>query len=533
MMKIIVFFLMALATLCSAQTIKKLDENVDLPVFDLRGIETIEIDKSKKMSPDFGSTISDDFLKPSFPAESLELRNFINPIKDNISLIDSISHLNGKFNAGVGIYVFPTADILFTNPFNGGTFEWFAYANNQMEYVRNSGKSDIGAGLNLSLFNNNNGSFLPGAEIKFHGNYDLSSYRLYGSMNSSVKKRILNGGNVSIDMNNFMNDYFTFAVSLENDFNSFKDENYSDNFVKINAYGKLALSGFNLACDVTLKKQFLHGTNNEQLRNGYLGISPRIGLNISELFKVNFGINYSQYYDNVYFTPFASVAVKMDNSISLFGEFNPHAELVNSKFFIKSNPYVNPASLEGAYIRYDNALKIAVKYEYDKYFQLNGGIKMLSSSELPYYANSNLSGQFDVVYDDARIFTAFADMLFYGGPLGYLYGDVELSLSNDTAGYSIPYQPAVKSSIYYGYSFSKIKTDAEVNINYYSAVYTDLPNKKKLSDNINLGMKMVYHYKPRFLFTVEFSNLLLKDNYKWANYKEMPFNINGGVTLLW
>jgi len=173
------------------------------------------------------------------------------------------------------------------------------------------------------------------------------------------------------------------------------------------------------------------------------------------------------------------------------------------------------------------------QYEFEKYFQVTGGFKLLASSEMPYCKNSNTSGKFDVASDDGRILTGYIDMIFHMGPMGYFYGNVDFNASDDTAGYNIPYIPATSASLIYGYNFYAIKLNSELKLNYTSAVYTDIPNFIKLGDNVDLGIKFQYQYKPMFLFTLEFSNLLIHDNYRWAGYKEIPFNITAGISLIW
>jgi hypothetical protein len=533
MMKYILMFVVIIPIICFAQDDKKQDQNAEMPDFIITGTEAVSVEKVQKMEPDFGSAISEEFLKPMFSAEQLELRNFVNPIKENISLKDSVQYMDGRFNAGIGSLSMPKADILVTAPFNGGIFEWFAKTDNRMAYVSNSDRYSLSGGLNLSLFTKNDSAFLPGTEVKFHGIYDLSSYKFYGSNVDPALRRSLNGGDVSLKINNYLNDYFVFAASIDNEFNSLQNENFSENFLKVKGYGKLSLSDFNISCDFILKNQFL--TNNTLGVSGYsfVGIAPRMGLNISGTLNVDFGFNYSQSKVNNYFTPFVSAALKLDKTISFYGEYSPHADLLGASYFLHQNPYINSLTLYNAYVRYDNSIKLAVKYEYEKYFQINGGFKVLSSSEMPYYKSSIVSGKFDVAFDDARILSAFGDFLFHMGPLGYFYGNVEFSATDDTAGYSLPYVPVTSASLIYGYNFSNIKLNSEIKLNYASGVYTDIPNLTKLNNNLDLGIKFAYQFKPMFIFTLEFSNLLFQDNYKWAAYKEMPFNVTAGISFIW
>ena len=118
MMKLLLIFFLV-PFICFPQDENKQDQNVELPEFVITGTEAVSIEKAKKIEPDFGSTISQDFLKPAFPAEQLPIREFVNPIKENINLKDSVHYLNGRFNAGLGSLSIPRADILVTNPFYG------------------------------------------------------------------------------------------------------------------------------------------------------------------------------------------------------------------------------------------------------------------------------------------------------------------------------------------------------------------------------------------------------------------------------
>jgi hypothetical protein len=528
----ITYFIL-ITSISFAQDEKKTDQNVELPDFVITGNESVSVEKAKKLEPDFGYTISDEFLKPSLSPEQLELKTFVNPIKENISLTDSVHFRNGRFNAGLGSVFWPKADILVTAPFNGGIFEWFAMTGLQRAYINNSDRFDLGGGLNLSFFNKNDWTFLPGTEIKLHGNYALNSYKFYGSLINPNVRRTLNGGNLSVDLNNYHDDYFIFAASVQNEFNSLKDENFSEDFLQFKGFGKLTLASFNLKFDVVFKKQFLTNNTFNTSRHAFGGIAPKIGLNISKVFKLELGLNYSRTLGNVFLTPFMSAAVKINEQLSFFGVFDPHADLFSASSFLHKNPYLNSTPLNGAYVRYNNSIKIAAKYEYEKFFQVNGGIEILSSSEMPYYKSSTVSGKFDIANDDARIFSLFTDMLFHMGPFGYFYGDIELNSSNDTAGNSLPYTPAGEASLIYGYNFINLNLKSEIILNYNSGVFTSIPNSTKLGNNVDLGLKFTYQYKPMFLFTLEFSNLLLKDNYKWLAYKEMPFNVTAGISFIW
>jgi hypothetical protein len=527
----IVMSLFALSVLCFSQENKKQTSGVELPDFVITGNEKVSVENAKKPEPDFVSTLSEEFLKPVFSSEQLEIKEFVNPIKENISLKDSVHFVKGRFNAGIGLYNLPTVGFLYTNPFSGGIFEGYASALNRRAFVSNSDRNKLNGGVNLSLFSSNDASFLPGTELKLHGNIDLNSYKFYAAPDPTTR-RSFTQVDVSVKADNFLNDYFVFAAQASNEYSGLKNENYRENLFSFQGYAKLRLENIYVSSDVLIKKQFLNNDSLSGLSYGFFGITPKIGLLISDAVKFEFGINYANSLSQSYFTPYVSIALKLDNSLSLFGEYSPHSELITSSWFLKKNPWFNTGSFVNALVNYDGSFKFAIKYEYEKYYQINAGVKITSSSALPYFTDSSVPGRFDVAFQDASIFNGFADILFYTGPNGYLYGSADLTVSSDTLKLRIPYIPWSCASLAYGYRFTKLKLDTEVKMNYTSNVFTDLMNLSKLNSNIDLGLKFSYQYRPKFFITLELSNLLFHQNYTWRGYKEIPFNITAGLNII-
>jgi hypothetical protein len=531
MIKKIAILFFSLSVLCFSQDDKKQSSGVELPDFVITGNEKVSVEKAKKPDPDFVSTLSEEFFKPVFSSEQLEIKEFINPIKENISLKDSVHFLKGRFSAGLGFYDLPTLDFLYTNPYNGGIFEGYASSLNRRAYVSNSDRYELNGGLNLSLFNKNDASFLPGTELKFHGGLDLNSYKFYAAPDPTTR-RSFTRADVSVKADNFLNDYFVFAAEAGNEYSSLKNENYTENLISINGFAKLRVSNFYLSGDIIIRKQFISNDSLSGMSFGFIGLIPKIGLILSDAFKAEFGFNYSNAMGQSFFTPNASIALKLDNSLSLLGEFVPHSEFISSSWFLKKNPWFNSRSYMNAVVNYSGLFKFAVKYEYEKYFQINCGVKRSSSTDLPYFINSSIPGRFDVAFQDASIMTVFADLLFYTGPNGYFYGSTSVTVSSDTLKLRVPYVPWSDASLAYGYRFAKYNLDTEIKLNYISDVYTDLLNNSKLNSNIDLGLKFSYQYRPKFFITLELSNMLFHQNYTWQGYQEMPFNITAGLNII-
>ena len=146
----ILFFVIHIVVL--AQDSKKTNSNVELPDFVITGKEVISVEQAKKIAPDFISTLSDQFIKPVYSPEELELKEFPNPLKNNLNLFDSLNYFNGLLEAGIGSYYLPTAKFTYSNPFTGGLFEGRLGALNQRAYVKNSEKYSFKWRCNTLLF---------------------------------------------------------------------------------------------------------------------------------------------------------------------------------------------------------------------------------------------------------------------------------------------------------------------------------------------------------------------------------------------
>ncbi len=88
----------------------------------------------------------------------------------------------------------------------------------------------MGGGGNLTFFVDDNSSFLPGSKIKFHGDYQSTTFKYFAV--SLPLKRSLGQGSVGLNFENFANKYFNFAFSVYDDPNILSDETYSENNLK-------------------------------------------------------------------------------------------------------------------------------------------------------------------------------------------------------------------------------------------------------------------------------------------------------------
>ena len=90
-----------------AQDDKTKNPNVELPDFVITGKSQLNIKKVDKIKPDFVSSINEDFIKPSYSPEELEIGDFSNPLKSDMNFLNDVSFYKGNIAAGYRIIYYP------------------------------------------------------------------------------------------------------------------------------------------------------------------------------------------------------------------------------------------------------------------------------------------------------------------------------------------------------------------------------------------------------------------------------------------
>jgi hypothetical protein len=531
--KLIVFFILSFTVAFAQQK----NPNVELPDFIITGADVAAVKGANKIVPEFISTISEQFFKPVYSPEALEVGDLSSPLKNELSTFDSLNYHSGNLEFGAGIYTLPVASLSYLFPIDNFFVETRLKGENHLAHEPNSGRYSISGGLNVLYTTDNNSEVFPGTQFRLMGNFGSESYKLYAA--STPLRRTLNQGDFSFGISNQMSRYFNFDLRVIDNLSSISsinEENYNENVFGFQGYAKAFFSIFNIGIQTEYKKQSLKIDKPVNVVpnfnvDDFFSVRPTAGMNISNTLRVSGGISYSKSGDNIYTAPFAALAFKINNYFSLFGEYSPYAEFITSSNLLKSNRYYDPQNFYNFFFKKKNSFTAAVKYEYDKYYQVNAGIKYFTSSNYPFLQDSSATGSFFLAKAGANSFTIFADLLFHMGPFGVFYGNVELN-ETKSAGLFIPYHPRFKTSLFYGYDFDfGLKT--EVSLTYASESYVDISNIMKLSDYFDLGLKFSYAIVQDFYFTVKISNLLNNDIYFWKGYKEPPLDLVAGFRYMW
>lgn len=503
---------------------------VELPDFVITGKYQSSVQAAKKLPPDFVSTISEDFLKPSYSPEEMDIKNIENPIEKDLKLLDSLNFLQGKIDVGVGLYSIPVAALSYAYLFEDGIIETHFGGEYQRAYVDQSSRYGLNGGAKVQYLLWKNSGFLSNSRMTLNGDYFSKTFKFFGS-STPDEKRSLNSGFINLSLDNYSNDNFNYLFKASDTSLTISEEKFSENIFNLHAYTKFIVSHFNLGIDLNYQNQ----TKTDSIGDGgesFLYIRPKLELRVSEFAKVAFGFTYENSGNENFTSPYAALAMTLDRNISFFAEYHPQAEFISIGSLLKNNEYFNPQNYNRIFFEKSSAINISLKYEYERYFQIDGGVKYYSSSNNPYFLLSQLNKKYELGFTEAKYFSGFVDFIFHPGPFGMFYGSAEVLSLKDTANNFIPFIPSLKINFAYGYDFDFGLT-GELNLDYYSNRYTDINNLTQIDDYINLKLKLSYLFEHNLFFTLSFENLLDSQNYRWANYLERPFDITAGIRYTW
>ena len=505
--------------------------NVELPDFVITGSDVVTLQKGKKIDPDAIPILNEQFLKPNYSPEELALQELSDPVRNQFSLTDSLNYFTGKLEAGAGIYTLPTVSFSLSNPFENGLFQITASGKNRRAFVDNSEQYYINGGVNLFYQLENESMLLNGTKFQFHGDYGRTSYQLYAA-NDAFIKRNLNKGNVSLTIENLLEEKFNYAINFSDDIHSLQDNIYSENLLNIGVNLWANIEEFSFGVKSLYKVQFLKNDIVNKSTKDFISIRPFIGYSYQENMKASIGINYSNFNDKDKVYPYLFFGSKINERFSIFAEYSPQAVFLGNGYFLDMNPYFSIQNFVNLVYEKKNSFHVSAKYDYDKFYEINGGLKYFSSPTLPYFESSILKGRFNVAAASSKSYTGYVNLLFHLGPYGYFYGSVELNQTKMSDGKILPYHPALNSYLSYGYNFD-FGLNSELTLNYLSKQFTDVANSNSINPFVNLTLDLKYKISPEFNLTLELNNLLNRKNYRWLEYQEMPLDLVFGLIYRW
>lgn len=501
--------------------------NVELPDFVILGRDVVSVRKVNKIEPDFISTVSKDFLKPQYKPDQLNVVDISNPVGRDLSLLDSADFRRGFIELKAGRYQLPAGELNYTFPFTRGLLHGIVRGLNQAAYVDNSDFRFIQGSLDFLYSLPTNINTLPGTKFSITGDHTNNYYKFYGS-NDPGRKRTLNIGNAEIGVQNLYMKEFIFDLRVGGDFTYLDDENFNEALVYTSGFARMNLGDFGLELKAVYKNQNLTSDSLSDNNSDYYLLRPMASFEIFDKIMVGAGFTFSgssdEYLNNIY----ASFGAEIAKNLVLMGEYSPQGEYITSGKLMRENFYFNQQDLRRIFLQKKHNIIATLKYEFDKYYQIDGGIEYFTTDNLPYFINPDTSGFFEVSTTDATNFKIFANLLYHLGPYGYLYAGFDYLTIEDDDSKSIPYYPSLEGSLSYGYYFSQ-QWKAEAKFSLLGERFAEIENNRKLKSIFLLGLKVDYNMENNFRLILELNNILNTKRAIWEGYEEKPFDISAGV----
>lgn len=505
--------------------------NVELPDFVITGNEEVQLPIAAKPRPDLVSPVSEEFFKPLFGAEDLQVKEFSDPLRKNAIFLDSIHYYKFVANGGVGSVSMPKFDIKanlpFTNTLINGGVEG-AYNRAYTDYAGTFGYKGM---LNFEHYFNREDGFLPGNIFSLNGKFSQLHYKYFGSTAPDTKSN-LTLGDFKLGLKNLGAEVFSYSANVYSEYLNLSEQNISENNIKIKGFSSLSFSRADFRTIVTYSTQYLKNSALPELNTNYIDISGSMNIKFSKLFKIHIGMHYSKADTNSMFSPYGAIAVKIDKGFSLFVEYQPESEFITNKKLLEQNRYFDASNFRNFFFKKTGRLILALKYEYDKYYEIEAGFGYFSSAAYPYFSDIAKPGFFNVSSTDAKNVNGFVNLLFHPGPFGWLYGEFKVQSVIDSLDMQLPYYPMAEGFISYGNKLP-FNITLESKLKFRSKMFADISNLVVIDPSINLSLKLYYPLFGNFYLALEADNLINQKSYSFINYLEPPINIIGGVNYNW
>ena len=506
-------------------------QSIELPDFVITGKESINIPKIQKVHPDFIPLLSNDFFTPNYPNEentTIKLPELNNEI---ISLGNYEQKTNALLILNAGLETWPKAEFYYSNWTNNFSFNSHLYGKNELEYVKNAGLNVAGLDLGVKYFVDHNSNFLPGLEILLDGGYFYESYNFYGSLSPELE-RSTNTGLVSLGLNYFSDPYNNFALKISDSYYNQKDNDISENIIGTDAFYKIRINNFAFRMSGSYKNQATTSSSLSFGNQSYFNSSFTLGFKLKDIINLRAGFYLSESEGNSFFSPIAYGNLKFSNSISIFGEFSPHTKFNTLQDFRNVNRYYQFNNFINLFTENKVNLKFAIKYEYETYFEISGGMEYLNSDNNFYFEDNLSDGNFTIYAHDIENTNMFLKLLFRKGPFGEFYGESKLQNITGENGNFVPYTSTIVGKINYAYNWN-MGAGFKVGLEYLNKAYTDYDNKNEIPEIVNLSTSIYYELFNNFKLTLAFENLLNDKYYYYRNYEAKPFDILAGFEFKW
>jgi len=529
-MKKIIFFLFFIVLNLFGQE-ESQSQSIELPDFVITGKESISIPKMQKAYPDFIPLLSSDFFTPQYPSEEITPIQLPNVENELVSLGSYKQSSKALLKFSAGLETFPNGEFYYTDWKDNFSYNAHLFGKNELEYVNKAGLSIAGINAGAKYFVDHASEFLPGLEIDLSGNYFYESFNFYGSTSPDLN-RVTNNGFAKLSFNYFSDPFKNFGFSITDDYYKQKDDEIEENIVGTDAFLTFRYSDLNFKIMGAYKNQTISSLNQSFENQYYFQTQATAGFKIYDVLNIRAGAFLSESEGNTFFAPVAYGSMKFNKNISFYGEFAPNTEFKTLKDFRNNNRYYQFNNFVNMFVENKFNLKFALKYEYEKYFEISGGVGYINSDNNYYFEDNLDEGFFTIQKQDIENSYTFINFLFRKGPLGEFYGELKLQKITGQNDNHIPYKSTITSNLKYSYDWEN-GFGINFGLIYFNKAYTNIENAETIPETINANTSLYYELFRNFKITLSLENLFNNDHYYYRNYEAKPFDILAGFEFRW
>jgi hypothetical protein len=522
-----IIFILLFPILLFAQNEKQ--QALELPDFIITGTRGIDVPILQKRKPKLIPVLTDDFFMPLFSPEEFVPAVLSNPYEKELQLVAPNQNYEGKVILGVGRYTMPTGEFSFTKDFSGFIINLNAAGTNITDYLPNSGYNNTLLSVGGDYFIKGGSDFFNGTKFSFDARYFRNSYKMYATATPWDERNTnLFNGSASISNNAYKYFGYNFSFAAQ----QFKFNLWDAKEDKLEGIGNIEYktSAFNVAVKMDYTNQRIKTSILPDDSYSMLATDALLKVKPADGIQAGFGAYLANYNSHNFFMPKANIQLVLNDNLSLFADFSPAIEFYAFSDIVSVNRYSDytPAVFQ----KKKADMKVSVRYEYGKYFDITGGIGFASYDDFLYFEDNITTGIFTPYTTSAKRFYSYVNLNFHPGPMGYFYGNVTFqNMQNDNDMY-IPYQPALDASLVYGYDFD-MGILFRTKLDFQTSIYTGIANNEKLSSFVNLGFSVGYKILNNLIVKLDLNNATDSRNYFFRGYREKPFDIVAGVEYRW
>lgn len=531
MKKKIFVLIIAAYSLFYAQN-KEIDQGIELPDFVITGVQSVDVPSITKKKAELIPVIGKQFLIPRYEPENLDLVKVDVPFYNAPKVFEDYNALNYSISLSGGLHTLPTGSLFAGANFKDILLSAELINRNILDYKDNAGSTFYSGKINAAFYNNYKSSFLPGLLIGLEGKYEKSTYKFFASPTPILERDKQNAGlklNIDYDRDRFVN----FSVSADGQYLWLPENTASNISLKSNAMMKFILPGFDLKFESEFYNNSFKDDIASKISDDFFSLNAGALFKLSSGMLIGGGIKYSSLDSNTFVFPNVSAILKINKFITISGEAGGSGGYLSYSDLMKLNRYFKPILNYSIYT--ENAINInfSIKYEFEKYFELTGGIGFSKYNDYFYFEDDIISGFFEAhpVQDVKQIFI-YGKSYFQLGPLGAFYGGIkfqQFTFNNDNY---LPYQPVVNTSFDYKYkNLSKFGFGIKYVLLF--DIYYDSANSSKMDNYNNLSVNLSYEVMKNMELNIDLQNILNKDNFMWNSYDEKPFDVLIGFNYKW